>query len=139
MFLSDVDRVLISSELEQTLWGLLEASDERPRKRVLFESYRDIALSNAALQRMQAIWSRELQVDGLVLSENDEIALSVQLAIKQPDQSSDLVAMQLQRTQNADRKRRLEFIAPALSADVETRDGFFASLNFLNPLFKAYY
>ena len=50
------------------------------------------------------------------------------LAIKMPEKADKIVFSQLQRIENPDRKRRFEFIRPALSPDQKVRDDFFASL-----------
>jgi aminopeptidase N len=50
------------------------------------------------------------------------------LAIKLPEQAGDIVLDQTERIENTDRKRRFEFISPALSNEQKIRDEFFESL-----------
>jgi len=68
-------------------------------------------------------------IEGLNLSESDFIDLASDLAIKRPDQAEEITNTQLDRIENADRRRRFEFASPALSADQQTRDQFFESLS----------
>jgi len=74
------------------------------------------------------IWSGELEVDNLILEEDDYIALAETLAIRLPAKSGDIISRQLADIGNPDSYRRLEFIAPSLSADEAERDAFFESL-----------
>ena len=69
-----------------------------------------------------------VSIEGLPLSENDLIALAQSLAIRLPADAETIFAAQVARTENPDNRRRLEFVAPSLSADASVRDAFFASL-----------
>jgi len=51
------------------------------------------------------------------------------LALKLPDQASEIISAQSEQIENEDRKRRFEFIRPALSNDQTIRDEFFGSLS----------
>jgi aminopeptidase N len=67
-------------------------------------------------------------VDELALGENDLIDIAQSLAVRLPDAAKTIVELQVSRTENPDSLRRLEFIAPSLSADPAVRDELFASL-----------
>ena len=127
-FLSDTDRKAVTNEVETTLWNAFESAEDRRLKTALFNTYRSVAESEAGVQRLQAIWSKTLEVEGLSLSENDYIDLACQLAVRDVPHSVDLLDQQIDRTKNADRRARLEFIKPALSPNEATRDAFFNSL-----------
>ena len=121
-------RLDAAAELETTLWrSMLEQTDESSRK-VRFDAFADIATTPEALRNLHDIWSGSVSIEGLPLSENDLIALAQSLAIRLPAEAETIFAAQLARTENPDNRRRLEFIAPSLSADVSVRDAFFASL-----------
>ena len=121
-------RLAVAAELETTLWqSMLEQTDESSRK-VRFDAFADIATTPEALRNLHDIWSGSVSIEGLPLSENDLIALTQSLAIRLPADAETIFAAQLARTENPDNRRRLEFIAPSLSADVSVRDAFFASL-----------
>lgn len=74
------------------------------------------------------IWRGEETVPGLTLAETDFIALAQELAVREAPGWQTILQQQIARTQNPDRKARLQFVLPALSADVVERDRFFASL-----------
>ena len=121
-------RLDAAAELETTLWqSMLEQTDESSRK-VRFDAFAEIATTPEALRNLHDIWSGSLLIEGLPLSENDLIALAQSLALRLPTDAERIFAAQLARTENPDNRRRLEFIAPSLSADVSVRDAFFASL-----------
>ena len=121
-------RLDAAAELETTLWqSMLEQTDESSRK-VRFDAFADIATTSETLRNLHDIWSGSVSIEGLPLSENDLIALAQSLAIRLPADAETIFAAQLARTENPDNRRKLEFLAPSLSADVSVRDAFFASL-----------
>jgi aminopeptidase N len=65
----------------------------------------------------------------LKLSENDESALALELAVREVPTWKEILQTQLERIRNPDRRDRFAFVMPALSADAMSRDRFFASLS----------
>ena len=126
--LNENDRLEMASGLENILWEAMMAEDDPSRKKTFFTAYRNIALTTEAIQNVYDIWNRELDIEGLNLSETDYISMASNLAIRLPDESESIISSQLDRIQNEDRRRRFEFIAPALSNDRAVRDDFFESL-----------
>lgn len=126
--LSDVDRAIYGEQLEQMLWQAMLNVEDSAKKKIYFDAYRDFALSAEALERLSQVWQQDLQVEGLTLSENDYIGLATNLAIKLPQRADAIVAEQLDRIESADRRRRFEWISPALSPEQQVRDRFFYSL-----------
>ena len=117
-----------SPVLEETLWQTMLEQSESSRKKLFFDTFADIAVTNAAVQKVYDVWSEVLVIDGLPLSEDDHVGLAQTLAIKLPDLADEIVTSQLAKTENPDSHRKLTFIAPSLSADKRVRDQFFASL-----------
>ncbi len=115
-------------QLESTLWETMQAQPDAARVKVLFMAYAALAGSPDRLQQVYAIWAGETTVDRLALTEEDRIALAEALAIGLPGASQAIITRQLVETENPDRRRRLEFVAPSLSPDPEVRDAFFRSL-----------
>ena len=128
-FLTMAQRQALTPQVEDALWSALQASADSSIKKLYFDAFYDTALSASALNRLQQIWRGTAVVEGLNLSENDFIDLASDLAIKLPDQASAITATQLERIENADRRRRFAFVAPALSSEQQTRNEFFASLS----------
>ncbi len=127
-FLPEADRKMATDQVETALWNAFEQTEDRRLKTAIFNTYRSVVESPAGIQRLQAIWAKELEVEGLSLSENDYIELACQLAVRDVPHSVDLLDQQIDRTKNADRQARLRFIKPALSPNKATRDAFFESL-----------
>ncbi len=114
--------------LEGMLWQtMLDQADESSRK-VRFDAFAEIATTPEALRNLRNVWSGSLSVEGLPLSENDLIALAQSLAVRLPAEGQMIFDTQLARTENPDNRRKLQFIAPSMSADEAVRDAFFASL-----------
>ena len=117
-----------AAELETTVWQSMLEQTEASSRKVRFDAFADIATTPEALRNLHDIWSGSVLIEDLPLSENDLIALAQSLAIRLPAEAETIFAAQLARTENPDNRRRLEFIAPSLSADGLVRDAFFASL-----------
>ncbi len=127
--ITDAERNALTNEMEPALWSAMQATDDSSQKKIYFDAHSSVALSTAALERLKAVWNGQLVIEGLNLSENDFIDLATNLAIKLPEQAEDISQQQLERINNDDRRRRFEFVMPALASDQATRDEFFASLS----------
>jgi aminopeptidase N len=113
-FLTDEDRAEIGPVLEAALRRGLERASTASQKAVWFNAYRDTALSSDALAWLARIWRREEQVTGLPLVEPDEIALALELAVREVPGWAAIL--------------RMQFVMPALSADASQRERAFDRL-----------
>lgn len=125
--LSEARRAATRPGIESVLWTALEHGGDALRRQ-LYESYSELATSDTALTRLEALWTGKLQLPGLALSERDRIRLTEILALRQPARAAALLERQLDAIDSPDNRRRLQFIAPSLAADRNQRDTFFASL-----------
>ncbi len=117
-----------SEGLEKLFWTKMTNAKDPSIKKMFFNSYKNIALSDAAVSKLYSIWNKDTTVEGVTLSENDFIGLATTLSIKNEENSEKIVASQLNRIENPDTKRRFEFLIPSLSANELERDHFFESL-----------
>jgi len=62
------------------------------------------------------------------LSEDELTTLAFELAIRRPEQASEIISQQRERISNPDRINRFDFIARAVSSDENALDDCFASL-----------
>lgn len=122
-------RMQRAAELESLLWQCMLDETLSSRKKIYFDAFSDIALSPDAVQKIYEVWSAELKVDQLTLSENDLIDLAQILAIKIPERADDIITTQIGNTDNPDSQRKLRFLAPSLSSSKAERDRFFSSLS----------
>ena len=127
-FLSEEERTAAIGSLEEKLSMAWRTAPKGGKKTELFRAYYELAQSPAANAELLAIWRGETRVPGLSLSESERIDMAAQLALRLPEEAASILDQQLEETANSDRKRRLEFIRPALSADPATRAAFFASI-----------
>jgi aminopeptidase N len=126
--LSSESRASLGVRLEDLFWQSMQAQTEPSRRKVFFEAFAGVALTEDAIQKLYGVWDGSFKIEGLPLSENDHIDLAQSLAIRLPGQASDILAAQNANTLNSDNKRRLQFLAPSLSSNKIERDRFVASL-----------
>ncbi len=127
-FMTPSKRLERTPDLEYLLWQTMLAEPLSSRKKIYFDAFSDIALSPGEIQKIYKLWSGDLEIDKLILSEDDYIALAQILAIKLPELASEVVVAQIERTENPDSQRKLRFLTASLSPDQVERDRFFSSL-----------
>nr|WP_234737166.1 M1 family aminopeptidase [Tellurirhabdus bombi] len=130
-FTKPAERPSLAAVLENALWQALQKEPNSNKKKLLFRCYQSIALSIEAKDRLYAIWKDEKAPTGVTLTEDDYTALALALAVRDYPVAG-ILDQQLGRIKNVDRKKRLQFMMPALSAQVQERDAFFASLKNLS-------
>ena len=91
-----------------------------------------MALTPAGVPFLERVWRRKEKIPGLPLAEPDEATLALELAVRGVPDAPAILEEQRGRFTNPDRKARFEFVMPALSADADARDAFFASLSDVN-------
>jgi aminopeptidase N len=127
-FLPPEERGRRAAELESRLRAGIARAGATSAKSAWFAAYRDTALTPDGLAWLERIWRREERIEGLPLAEPDEINLAMELAVRGVSGWRQILDMQLARTQNPDRKARLAFVMPALSADPAEREQAFERL-----------
>ncbi len=126
-FTSD-QRAQYGPELERRLASAFLDAGQASDALSFFRTYYAIVESSIGLDRLRQIWESETIRPDLPLSESESVDLASELSLRVGLQDANLLEMQLERTENQDRRDRLTYIMPALSPDKETRDRFFASL-----------
>ena len=130
-FLPPADRAARAPALEAALRAGLDRGRTQSEKAAWFNAYRDVVLTGDGVAWLTRVWRREQQIPGLRLAEPDEIAMSLELAVREAPAWDEILKAQIERTQNPDRKARLAFVAPALSADPAVRERAFARFRFV--------
>ncbi|WP_449439808.1 M1 family metallopeptidase [Pedobacter steynii] len=125
-FISNSERSALSSLLENSLWSAMQKQSLPNNKKVLFKTYQDVYLSVKGGDRLTTIWKSQKVPVGLKLTEDDYTSLAFSLVLRGGD--SSILDKQLKRISNIDRRKRFEFIMPAVSPSETNRDAFFKSL-----------
>ncbi|ATP55189.1 aminopeptidase [Pedobacter ginsengisoli] len=125
-FISNSERSALSSLLENSLWSAMQKQSLPNNKKVLFKTYQDVYLSVKGGDRLNTIWKSQKVPVGLKLTEDDYTSLAFSLVLRGGD--SSILDKQLKRISNIDRRKRFEFIMPAVSPSETKRDAFFKSL-----------
>lgn len=128
-FSSIKERQLLSGALENKLWDAMLQQQGSNNKKQLFKAYQDIFMSQVARNKLYQIWKSQKAPAGITLSEDDYTSLALSLAVRD-DADVSILPVQESRITNPDRKKRFEFIMPAVSAKKSIRDDFFDSLKF---------
>jgi aminopeptidase N len=127
-FLSADEREALAPRVERILRTGLDAAASPSLKSAWFSALRDTARSAATVEWLERVWRKTTDVPGLTLAEPDYITLALQLAVREVPSWKEILAEQLARIENPDRKARFAFVQPALASDRATRDAFFDSL-----------
>jgi aminopeptidase N len=127
-FLPDEVRAARAPALEEFLWSRLTQSPTASLKSAYLGAYRSVAMTPAALTRLERLWRGSERIAGLPLAERDLTAVAQALALHAVPGSASILDTQEARITNPDRRARFAFVRPALSADTAVRDAFFESL-----------
>ncbi len=127
-FLPPAMRLHYAPKVENLLWQQIGELTDSKLKKAYLNTYRSVALTDDAVNKLYRLWKKELNIEGVTLAENDYLQLAAQLALRTWPGYEQVLDEQLGRTKNPDRRARFAFVRPALSAEQEVRDAFFASL-----------
>ncbi|QXV65622.1 aminopeptidase [Mucilaginibacter sp. 21P] len=126
-FINTTERTNIVVGLEKALWSAVQSQSLSNNKKILFGTYQNIYTSEAAAKEIYNIWKTQTPPKGVKLTEDDYTGLAFTIALKS-DTVTNVLKQQEERITNTDRKKRIEFLMPALSLNVKERDSFFHSL-----------
>ncbi|MBV8251829.1 MAG: aminopeptidase [Chitinophaga sp.] len=127
-FTTPAERAVFGPELEKQMWEAMQQQTLTNNKKLLLKAYQDIYTTPDAGKRIYDIWEQQQPPKDIKLSEEDYISLALTIALK-TDTAANVLATQRDRLKDNDKKDRLNFLMPALSAKVAERDQFFASLH----------
>lgn len=127
-YLGEAARRELASRMEEVLWTEMQAAARTGLKAAYFNTYLEVAMTDEAVERLRRVWSGDLSLEGLPLSERDLTGLALALAVREPLDAEMILDEQARRIDNPDRRDRFEFVRSAVSADPAVREAFFASL-----------
>ncbi len=121
-------RTARAPELEAFLRRGLAQAQTASRKSAWFNAFRDIVLTRDGVAWLARVWRREEKVEGLTFAETDEIAMALNLALREAPGWQQILEEERGRIRNPDRKAQFEFVMPAVSADPAVRKQAFERL-----------
>jgi aminopeptidase N len=127
-FLNTAERETRAARFESLLREGLSQATTPSQKAAWFGTLCNVAVTPGTVGWLQQVWAQKENVSGLPLAEADYTSLALELAVRQVDGWHDILQTQLGRIENPDRKGRFQFVMPALSADADERERWFASL-----------
>lgn len=114
--------------LERIFREKLDQARTTSLRATYFNGFRSVVLSESGLGYLKSVWQQEQSIRGLRFAEPDYIGMAQLLALRDLPDAEEILDAQRERIENPDRLARYDFVRPALSADQQTRDDFFASL-----------
>jgi aminopeptidase N len=127
-YLTPAERQRRAAPLESMLRAGIVRAATTSAKSAWFSTFRDVATTADGVAWVERVWRRSEKIPGLTFAETDEIAMALELAVRQVPAWNEILQTQLDRTQNPDRKARFAFVMPALSADAAERERAFERL-----------
>ncbi len=126
-FLNIKQRQFYCKKSEAVLWQHLK-NNTYDQAQLYFKAFINMGLTNNAFNKMIDLWQGNIDIKDFELSESDKTDIICELVIRSVNNIDSLIEKQLNNIENPDRKRRFEFLLPALSHDREVREEFFESL-----------
>jgi aminopeptidase N len=127
-FLSQDERLKMAEFTENTLFDLIKNESNKEIQSSYFQTLVSIFFTKKTADWFYKIWKNKEDVFGLKISETDYSTIAIELSIRDYPGSDKILEEQLSRIKDPDRKAKMEFIIPSVSADEKVRDAFFESL-----------
>ncbi len=121
-------RMAMAPRLEALYWSRMEGAGTTSLRVTFFRAYLDIALTPGALERIEGIWGRKIEVAGIPFGEQDYMAMAWELALRGASNATAILDRQEAATKDPERKARFQFVRDAVAPDRERRRAFFAKL-----------
>jgi aminopeptidase N len=124
-FLPQEQRLARAEEIERFLRAGITRTPSTSEKAAWFNAFRDVVQTRDGVAWLERVWRREEKIPRLTFAETDEIAMAMELAVREVPNAEQVLDAQYERIQNPDRKARFAFVRPALSADAAVRERSF--------------
>ena len=127
-FLTQTQRTEWAEKMETLLFHLIEKTDKKGLKSLLYHTLSSVFISNNATNKLYDVWKNKKEIKGLKLSTSDYTNLAYELIVRNHPEYEYIAAEQMKRIKGDAQKKKMQFILPAVSPDIHTRDKFFNSL-----------
>lgn len=127
-FMNEDERKDWGAKVEIMLFEKMIKTSDNSLKRICWDSYKSVALSEKGVQNLKEIWEGNLKEFKLPLSENDKISLAYEIALKDEINGQNILSTQYEMLKNEDNRKKMKFVIPSLSSTQSVRDSVFQSL-----------
>jgi len=127
-FLTIEERNSIAHNLESLSWNKIKTIQNPGINKSFINFYKSIAYSQEAIDNLLKLWKEKTGIKHIQLTEQDITDISLQLAVRNINNSDSILFEQLNQIKNPEKKERFRFIMPAVSENDSVRDSFFESL-----------
>lgn len=107
---------------------LLQLAETHPLTSIRTQLWRLLAARITDPATIDALYDQWRNANNPLLSVNDWMTISYELAVRRPSSADSILAVQRQRLTNADRQRQFDYVARAVSSDEAARDSLFGAL-----------
>jgi aminopeptidase N len=118
----------IIADIENLLWAKLQTVPVES-KQVFLDSWLAVAVNPESKNHMMGLYNKTIQIPGFSISHQNLTKLACEIAMRS-ENGDQILNDELHRISSPDRKRRLKYIMPAISASQSERDAFFESLKY---------
>jgi aminopeptidase N len=125
-FLNHENHQALISRTEELLWNKFMTVPTES-KQVVLDAWLAIARSPESRDQMLGLYNKTTEVTAFRFSNQNLTTLACEIALRS-ENGKEILAKELQRIENPDRRKRLEFIMPAISGKQAERDSLFESL-----------
>src|SRR5690606_32070600 len=117
-YLTPGERVGQQAFLEPMLWKEMFSLKHSPNIiKNLYGLWKDLAYSEAAMERLDGLWKGDIQVPGLRLNEDDLTDMALSLALYGHGEAGSILEAAREKISNADKLERFDFLLPSLSGE----------------------
>lgn len=127
--LTNEERDSLSGEAEAFLWNRVTAPATASQQRIWFSTFRNITVSEKGLGLLERVWETGNLPGDNTIAEDDRSAIALTLSLKRFPEAAGILDRQRESITDPDRRKRFEFVLPAVSPVQEVRDSFFLSLS----------
>lgn len=127
-FLNENERIETGTNLTKMITTELSKSNSKNIQKTLYNLLTKVAYQERGTAILYRLWSGQVSTKNFTLNESELTSLAMKLAIYKHPESDIILAKQLEKITNKDKKERFTWLLPSLSSDEKIRDDFMHSL-----------
>lgn len=127
-FLNENERIETGTNLTKMITTELSKSNSKNIQKTLYNLLTKVAYQERGTAILYRLWSGQVSTKNFTLNESELTSLAMKLAIYKHPESDIILAKQLKKITNKDKKERFTWLLPSLSSDEKIRDDFMHSL-----------